>query len=705
MAQRVQQLTAESQVFQHAPLKDVQKALRQEHGMNAASLFDTLFVFQKSADLTTVALDEQQIWRPFETDGYAAQAEHKLNFEVDHGREAIVVSASCDGRYMCQQALDEFMMDFCTAFQDIVDHPTRCATAAPEPLGGLPLRLSRTKEAERGDSESDAPAHELIVRDVLAEVAGVPVDSIMPSTSIYNIGLDSLSAIRIASICRSRGLKASVADVLQGNTLRGISSRIVSTVEERIQTQEPLIENYDAVEKAVLQRLGLSKDAVETILPCLSGQLYHLASWLKSGRTLFEPAWSYYSTERIDSAKLDKAWDQLRQRHPILRTCFAATSPSMAVQVVLKQAPQNAEIFKVIDSPTCIEEAAKIQARQEGLNPSSLFVPPVRLRLLKASDKDGIQIFINHAAYDAWTMPMFVSELAKLYCGQSVESTPDFPSFVHHATRSLREVDEETYWSSQLSSSVPTIIMPKDKELRLPRQSFVGVWEKVKNLSQLERTCRSVGLSLQSVVLLAVSRCLARMTGVQTPTIGLYQTGRSASFNNIERLSGPCLNVTPFTFPAPGAERSALDEVQAIQTSLAERVLYEQSCLRDILLKWASTRGREPLFNTWVNLLWMHQPSARGDPDLFQPLRIGVPTDFIPDAPLPEQSGETTSVSALDTSYLPDENLYIDIGPDPGTDTIGFGVRVEGGVLTEEEVREMVEDVSGEIEGIMAAIQ
>lgn len=705
MAQRVQQLTAESQVFQHAPLKDVQKALRQEHGMNAASLFDTLFVFQKSADLTTGTLDEQQIWRPFETDGYAAQAEHKLNFEVDHGQEAIVVSASCGGRYMCQQALDEFMMNFCTAFQDIIDHPTRCATAAPEQLGGLPLRLSQAKEPERGDTESDAPAHELIVRDVLAEVAGVPVDSIMPSTSIYNIGLDSLSAIRIASICRSRGLKASVADVLQGNTLRGISSRIVSTVEERIQTQEPLIENYDAVENAVLQRLGLSKDAVETILPCLSGQLYHLASWLKSGRTLFEPAWSYYSPERLDSAKLEKAWNQLRQRHPILRTCFAATSPSMAVQVVLKQAPHNAETFKVIESPACIEEAAKTQAREEGLNPSSLFVPPVRLRLLKASDKDGIQVFINHAAYDAWTMPMFVSELAQLYRGDSVESNPDFPSFVQHATRSLREVDEETYWSSQLSSSVPTIIKPKDQELRLPKQSFVGVWEKVKNLSQLERTCRSVGLSLHSVVLLAVSRCLARITGVQTPTIGLYQTGRSASFNNIEKLSGPCLNVTPFTFPAPGAEGNALDEVRAIQTSLAERVLYEQSFLRDILVKWASTKGRGPLFNTWVNLLWTHQSSAPGDPDLFRPLRIGVPTDFIPDAPLPDPSGETTSVSGLDTSYLPDENLYIDIGPDHGTDTIGFGVRVEGGLLTEEEVREMVDDVSGEIDGIMASIQ
>ena len=277
--------------------------------------------------------------------------------------------------------------------------------------------------------------------------------------------------------------------------------------------------------------------------------------------------------------------------------------------------------------------------------------------------------------------------------------------------RSVRDLDERAYWTSAVGSSAPTLIKGRDQTISATTdQLFVGVWQKVKNLAEMETVCRSAGLGLQSVVLLAVSRCLARATGVDSPTMGLYQTGRSASFAGIERLSGPCLNVTPFT--VSGAARGnagLLDKARGIQTSLAERVLYEQSSLRDILQRWASTKGTQaPLFNTWVNLLWMQQaqPEANGvKRELFEPLRIGVPTDFLPSEPLPVVDETSTSVSALDTSYIPDANIYIDVGPDARTDTIGFGVRVEGGLLAEDEVQDLVGDIGGEIEGIVSSLR
>ncbi|KAE8320108.1 hypothetical protein BDV41DRAFT_516754 [Aspergillus transmontanensis] len=717
MASRLQQLTTEAQEYQHAPLRVVQNSLRKADTLKATSLFDTLFVFQKSADFVGSILEEQQIWKPYETDDYAAQAEYKLNVEVDHGQDGIAVSANCNGQYMSQMALDSFINDFTTAFNDIIQHPTRCVTVVPEHLGELPLRLSLEAPKENLVDDSDAPPHETIVKSVLADVSGVPVDSINPSTSIFSIGLDSLTAIRIASICRSKGLRTGVADILQGNTLRGISQRIRPIAEQAVKPQGALIKNYGQVEKIVLGQLKLNKESIETILPCLGGQYYHLVSWLKSGRKLFEPVWPYFTTERINAEMLEEAWYQLRQRHPVLRTCFAAVSPSEAVQVVMKEAVRDGESFKVIESSDSITEAAKAQAKAEALEPSSLFIPPVRLRLLKASDRDGILVLVNHAAYDAWTMPLFVAELGKLYRGQPLDSNPDFPSFVDYSVRSLQEVDEKAYWTSALGSGMRTIINSKQEAGQVPDQLFVGAWEKVKNVSQLENTCRSFGLSLQAVVLLAVARILARATGSTSPTMGLYQTGRSASFPNIEKLSGPCLNVNPFTISdviSDESEPSLLDKARAVQSSLAERVSFEQSSLQDVLRWVDAQKSGSPLFNTWVNLLWMQSsiPSANdATPDVdvsdnnevFLPLRIGVPTDFIPDEPLPGL--ESTSVSALDTSLLPDENVYIDVGPDPKTDTIGFGVRVEGGALSEEEVNKLVSDIGAEIEGIVSSLQ
>ena len=748
MARSLQEMTNDAQIYQHAPLRNVQNSLRQSGDLQSASLFDTLFVFQKSADFAGSILEEQNIWTPYESDDYAAQAEYKLNVEVDHARDGIVVRATCNGLYLSQDALNDFMGEFGAVFKDIVDSPARCATTFPEQLRELPLRVSQEQPKEQELNASDAPPQESVVHAVLADVSGLPLDKIKPSTSIFSIGLDSLSAIRIASICRSKGLKASVADILQGNTMRGISQRIKPMPAQTATPQGPLIDNYTEVEEAVLKKLNIRKEAVDTILPCLGGQFFHLVGWLKSGRKLFEPAWPYFSTERLDSAKLEDAWFKLRQRHPVLRTCFAATSPNQAVQIVMKHTARGTSTFKVVQSSSSIAEAAKAQAKEEAARPSSLSVPPVRLCLLKASDRDGILVIVNHAAYDAWTMPMFVSELVKIYRDEPLEATPDFRSFVDVSVRSLRDLDEKTYWSSVVDSGVPTVIK-KSKPANDDDQSsllcsawdtlkrfwnpaptedtdksdqlFVGAWEKVKNLSQLESSCRAAGLSLQTVVLLAVARCLARMTGVESPTMGLYQTGRSASFADIEKLSGPCLNVNPLTIPNAisshdGPDSDLLQKAQAVQSSLAERVSFEQSSIMDVL-RWNSSKNNGgPLFNAWVNLLWLQNgvPSSAdvspgtdtekaGQGDLFLPLRIGVPTDFIPTQPLPGL--ESTSVSALDTSLLPDENVFIDIGPDPKTDTIGFGIRVEGGIMDESDVNRMVSDIGAEIERIVDSLR
>lgn len=783
MAARIQRANADAQEYQHAPLRAIQNALRQQNKFDSASVFDTLFVFQKTADLdrSTSAQDKQSIWEPYETQDFVSSAEHTLNVEVEHAHDGIIIRSSCKGRYLTFDGMYAVLRDFESAFQDIIEHPTRCATIVPERLQRLPLQLTKALPIEQSpslDTDAEAPVHEGIVRQVLAEIANVSIDMIKPNTSIYNIGLDSIAAIRIAAICRSKGLKVGVADILQGHTLRGISTRVsdaaAAAAPQGSLPTKPLIHEDVRVRQTVLEQLRLSEDDVETIIPCLSGQMYHLVSWLKSGRTLFEPAWGYYAAgeERLDPQRLQDSWTRLRQRHPILRTCFAAISASEAIQVVLKRADPDDGTFKfIVNSSETIAEAAKVQAREEARNPSSLFRPPVRLRHLRASDGDGILVLINHAAYDAWTMPMFVTELEALYRNREWEqssSNPGFPEFVNYCLRFLHQLDEARYWDAVLQSSSSTIIKARHNSAKKKNQQlFVGAWQTVRNVSQAEKTCRSHGLSLQTVVLLAAARAIARKTHVNSPTFGLYQTGRSASFPGVEDLSGPCLNVTPFTVPNALSSLSSsaqifrrqpnttadtattadtiINSARLIQSALADRATYEQSSLQGILRRWreiAATTGTDNshlaqteqhnnnednmhehhLFNTWVNLLWGrtgkqdHHPQEDDDgssssrpplpPPLFTPLPIGVPTDFIPENRTEkddeDEDNNKTSVSILETSYLPDQNVFIDIGPDSSwNDTLGFGVRVEGGVMDEDETRAFIGEIAAEIEGMV----
>ncbi|KAL4972343.1 hypothetical protein BDW66DRAFT_7520 [Aspergillus desertorum] len=742
-AQRLQQDSIEAQRHQHAPLRAVQNTLRQEGKLGSKQLFDTLFVFQKSAALFQGVLHEQEIWTPYKDESYIVDAEYKLNVEVDHGHDGVFVRATANGAYLDQETLDNFLCQLGEVFCDIVEHPTRCGTTVPQGLGGLPLKRTQSNsedavaESSGPNSEASAskPVHEETIQSILSDVAGVPTEEIKPTTSIFNLGVDSLSAIKVASACRAKGLRISVGNILQGNTLRGISSRVKAESEvtatagghKPARGSSTLVKDYPHVEQTVLSNLHLNKEDIETIIPVLAGQSHHLVSWLRSGRKLFEAPWAFVASdgESLDADKLQSAWANLRQRHPVLRTVFAATSDSEAVQIVLRRPADNSDVFKIIESGDNVIDLAKAHALEEGLRPSSLSTPPVRLRLLKAADKDGILLIIHHALYDAWSMPMLVSELGKLYDDQPTDPTtkPDFPAFVDFSLRSLSNlgVAEKEYWSSSLESVEPTIIKSSGTLKSSPNseQLFIGSWERVPNLSSMEDACRSAGLSLQTIVLLAVARCLARSTGVDSPVMGLYQNGRLAEFEGIERLSGPCLNVNPFvvedalsTLNDGKGKGDVLEQARNIQKSLAERVAYEQSSLRDVLT-WLNPNGGKitPLFNAWVNLLWMQNDTSstssqqanndNSETELFTPLRIGVPTDFIPSEPLPPSS---TPIDTLDTSYLPDQNIFLDIGPDPATDSIGFGVRVENGLLLKEEVEELVDMIANEIEGVVACL-
>ncbi|OJI99544.1 hypothetical protein ASPVEDRAFT_125172 [Aspergillus versicolor CBS 583.65] len=719
MLQRLQRFSADSQDFQHASLRTIQTRLREARQLDTASVFDTLFVFQKSAEGPGSLSEPNSLWTPFNSaEALDGQAQYKLNVEVDHGDDGIVVRASCQGQFLSQRNLDDTLKAFSLAFSDTIIQPSRSVTAYPDCFDHLPSpTASAAKEAV---VDSEEPSHEPIVRKVLSEISGVPIDALQPNSSIFSIGLDSVSAIRVASELRLQGLAAGVADVLQGSTVRGISSRLQLSIKKQDSLQRPLIPDMDQIRPRVLEQIQRSAEEVEQILPCLNGQMYHLASWLKSRRTLFEPAWPYACSQRIDIDRMQNAWTQLRQQNSILRTCFAAVSPSRAVQVVLKTASHD-DTFEVISSSECLVEAAQTWAKIESIRPSTLHSPPVRLRLIKAADRDGFLLLVNHAAYDAWSMPMIVQQLADIYLGVSSESGPEFASFVNFTTQSAKVLDQDSYWDSVIGESSPTLLGSSytngthtngTGSSHRTSQLFVGSWEKIPNLPYLERTCQAAGVSLQSVTLLAVSRVLARLAQVPSPTFGLYQSGRSAAFSGIEGLAGPCLNVTPFTArdvlstDRPLAS-DTVNAVRSIQGSLADLIPYEQTSLRDILTNWAHKNPATPvLFNAWVNLLWTGQPAPQSaSATLFEPVPIGVPTDFILSTAPARLATEKTSVDALDTTYLPGQNIFIDIGPDPRTQTIGFGVRVEGGLMSESETRTFIDGVAYEIEGLVRSLE
>lgn len=713
----IQQFSGDSQPHQHASLGKIQQAWRQKVGDANAQLFDTLFVFQNTVNKVS---SPEGLWTPLDIGGAGIPTEYSTNFEFEQRGEETILRIASRKELRTREQLRGWLTDFEQIFQDILEHPQRSVMAFPSSLQSFPLSVRSDKSRSFPQDEIEPGPDLKSIRTALSEVSGISLENISANASIFSLGLDSISAIQVAAICRKQGYSVSVADVLQGRSLGGICRRLRGKGPEQnshANSQRILISTESRLKALVVANV---KDAdIEDVLPCLAGQVYHLAIWLKSRRTMCEATWTYQCSERLNVDDLRSAWRVLRQHHTVLRTIFVALSPKEAVQVVLKCSALNEDSIKCLEAPGHSTDRVTDQIKQEAKEPFDLFSPPAKLRLIRGDTQDFVTLKLHHATYDAWTIQTIIEDLAALYQSVHLPAPPRFESFIQHTMTSLHTEREEAYWRKSLKYCQQTFLQPSttQSDIPVPQSTnptpvLVSINSAIANLHSLETACHHSSISLPTIILLAFARALARHTSVTNPTFGIYQAGRSASFKGIDQLCAPCLNVTPVVIPE-ALDRPALESAQDLQSDLADRVEFEQSYLHEVL-SWVGYRDK-PLMNTFVNIL-SHE-SGRGAPSasssstrtktssdpLFVQWQLG--RTAIDSAPAEPRNQERTAVDGLDVGFLAEKNMYLDVTKSVDNDCIDFGIRCDGELMDEGIVRAFAGEIAGEVNEIVNIIE
>lgn len=702
VVERVNAVGLSSIDHQHASLAEVQKIWRSSAPDPSAELIDSIFVYSKmdQPQDTTMSIFRDSL----QSDKSPVPSEYRINFEVEHTKDGITARILSSAS---EEETEKLLNHFKGAVLDIIEQPNRFATAFPEELRDLPSETALASAAPKSFDDVAVKTFAEPIRAAMADVAQVSADKITLDSSIYSFGIDSIAAIQIVSKCRRAGVRLSVADILKGAML-GRICEIVAGKDKKASAAAVPKQKVELVspsdKQAALLTLNISESEVEDVLPCLPGQEYHLISWLQSGRTLYEPGWTYRSSKPLDERRLTAAWKKLRERNEVLRTSFAATSAERAVQVIMKPTAVKREAFATVQESMPLVDAVKDTARREARNPSNFFDLPCRLRLIKATDGDAIMLYVHHALYDAWSMPRLVSELAALYNGSEVEAAPSFAQLVRYDFESMDKKEEAKFWQESLSGCekaiIPAHTQPADEADR--RQTFTMVECTDAKVSHLEQACSQHNLSPHQVVLVAFARALAQVTKTSSPLFGFFQLGRSAAFDGIEKVTGPCVNALPLGLKSV-LQRNVLDSVRELQSILGARVPFEQSSLRTAVKAFDPIAEQLP-FNAYINLLWNKStlggvaPSA--EEELFSPLTgLGVPTDYTSPKALPGR----TAVDQLDISFLPPQQLFVDVGP--GEDGIVIGVRADAALMDEQRIREFVGSVEKEIFGCVESLR
>ncbi|ELR06992.1 hypothetical protein GMDG_02314 [Pseudogymnoascus destructans 20631-21] len=590
MLQYMQESSNAMRAYQQFPLRKAQAL----SGRQGGALFDTLFIYQgKAQEATGEVLAEAVESR--------AEVEFKVCVEME------VVGGELVWRIACREAArtvgetEELLRDLDALMGRIVgdvEAEVIVATQGQVALCGLEPFVDESSMAQV-NGVAKAPkrkegvwsATELAIRAVLSRVSKTPEGEIEKDQSIFHLGLDSISAIKVSSLLRRRDVRITVGEIMKNSSIQEMGALLAERVDTVAETQTRdvdavIAESVKDIDRTALARdVGVAEEDVEDIMPVSAGQLYMLARWEQTWGAQFEANFQYKLDGAVDQERLERAWEALTRRHTILRTVFAFVEDDgvRAVQVVLKEKRNPVKYGKSSETPVSL-------------------LGPVFLVVEEVEGQKIISLRLLHALYDGISLQLLIRDLETLY------SNPDsaLPSPLSFKEFIARDLDEEsrqaqkTFWASYLPrtelASVPETSDPTHR---------VEIFKPSVPIGDITSAARKAGVTVDALLMAAFARAyeVTKRTESDDTVIGLYLANRSAT-TDLSELVAPTLNLVPLRIQsAQGGLEDVASGVQKDLQKLSE-VGNVGASLADVY-RWT---GRS--LGVFVNVLKTTSPSS-----------------------------------------------------------------------------------------------
>lgn len=264
-----------------------------------------------------------------------------------------------------------------------------------------------------------------------------------------------------------------------------------------------------------------------------------------------------------DLQALQRAFQRLAERHPMLRTLFAAQhgEPVQRVYSSIKVAYQCEDASGW--STTQLDEALKEEIyRRFDLEQGPTWRVTVfqQAPIFRENDANGcpqdhlVLLTLHHLIADLWSIAIALSEIAALYreetTGVPASLKPLRASYADHVNNELDRLarsQAETswdHWRNVLSGELPSLSLPTDRP-RPPVSTGQGAVQPMlldKMLSdRLRAFAENQHVPLYTVLLTAFQTLLHRYTGQDDVLVGFPKAGRSAA---MARVVGYFVNQT-----------------------------------------------------------------------------------------------------------------------------------------------------------------
>ncbi|CAA9959672.1 hypothetical protein PTMSG1_03087 [Pyrenophora teres f. maculata] len=410
---------------------------------------------------------------------------------------------------------------------------------------------------------------ERTMQQLWARALNIDPGSIGLDDSFFQLGGDSIAAIKLVGEARTAGINLTVADLFRCPTLAAFNDvdkdhlEDVSTDNTPFSLLDPSVDIAQVCEEAA-RSTNVDAHLIENIYPCspLQEGLISLTA-KRAGEYVMRKVLELRAD--IDQDAFQAAWEQVIRSTAILRTRIVQNSKLGLLQVV------TAEPTKWAEAESLDEYMDQDMSTSMGLGDTLSRYAIVKERYRA---KKWFVWTAHHALYDGWSLPRLMDAVRNAYNGGQLGQEPGFHSFIKY----LGQQDQEAtlaYWRAALAGCEAMAFPPLPSDVRSP--SADATIEVV--CPPLAKACSNI--TTWTLIRAAWAIVAARHTNADDVVFGTVLTGRNASVTGIEAVIGPTVATVPMRVRIVG-NQTVPSFLATLQHQATEMIPYEQTGLQHI---------------------------------------------------------------------------------------------------------------------------
>lgn len=380
--------------------------------------------------------------------------------------------------------------------------------------------------------------------DLLSRILGISRSDIKSSDSFFDLGGDSICAMRLVSDARTKGLEITVGQVFESKSL----AELASAAQEKQSSQTSV--QFNAPFAALGKEASLySADRmcsflenpewdIENIYPTRPLQQLSVEATVELPRYSLRYELIKFTTP-IDRPRLAQACQKLVAHNEVLRTVFVLDgSKNLGIVLSSLEVPYN-EVTVPEDNDINVFAQEYVQKDIKAPKPHGSSFVAFTLFISPTTGASTLAFRISHAQYDEMCLPTLFAQLSALYGGNEVPKTEPYSKHVNHVV--LNNIPQSIpYWQRLLSDAQMSILKP---DIPLTHRKAADTY------LEFDISSRPSNITIGSLPTAAWAIVLARRLATKDVVFGEVVSGRNLGLPNADRIFGPTWQYIPFRVP------------------------------------------------------------------------------------------------------------------------------------------------------------